>query len=292
MIGIYKIENKINGKVYIGQSVCVETRWKQHIFDDRKNSLIHLAIKKYGEDNFSFNVIEECSLAELDEKEKYWINFYQSFLREKGYNIMLGGKHQEKFSTEEIIDLWEKGLSIAEIKEKLNIARDSTISKRLKHLESYSIKESHSRGAYKAFSEGKILLNIHDTFNCPVYQYALTGEYIAEYKNISAAANNFTTRPNNTDNIRMVLRGIRKTAYGYQWRKEKVEKISPCSNNTGKLIICINTQQLFLSSKQAAKWANIKTPGNIVACCKGKRKSAGKHPETGEKLFWKYYEDN
>jgi group I intron endonuclease len=61
MTGIYKITNKINGKVYIGQSINIERRWKEHISDKRKNSLIHLAIEKYGEKNFNFEIIEECS---------------------------------------------------------------------------------------------------------------------------------------------------------------------------------------------------------------------------------------
>lgn len=66
MIGIYKITNKINGKIYIGQSINIERRWKEHIFDNRKNSLIHLAIIKYGKENFSFEVIEECNQKELN----------------------------------------------------------------------------------------------------------------------------------------------------------------------------------------------------------------------------------
>ena len=57
---VYKITNKLNNKIYIGQSVNIERRWKEHICDNRKNSLIHLAIQKYGKDNFDFEVIEEC----------------------------------------------------------------------------------------------------------------------------------------------------------------------------------------------------------------------------------------
>lgn len=90
--GIYKITNQINGKVYIGQSVNIEKRWTKH----RKASEtldypIYRAMRKYSLENFSFEIIEECSLSELDKRESFWIQFYNSALQEKGYNLTLGG---------------------------------------------------------------------------------------------------------------------------------------------------------------------------------------------------------
>ena len=59
MIGIYKITNLINDKKYVGQSIHIDRRWKEHIYQNR-NSAIHQAIEKYGIENFIFEIIEEC----------------------------------------------------------------------------------------------------------------------------------------------------------------------------------------------------------------------------------------
>ena len=101
MIGIYKIENKINGKIYIGQSVDIVERWKQHgykAFNQKEvayNSAIHAAFRKYGIENFELTVLEECEVSELDEKERYWIQKLNS-LTPTGYNILQGGQQFRK----------------------------------------------------------------------------------------------------------------------------------------------------------------------------------------------------
>ena len=80
MMGIYKIENLINGKVYIGQSVNIKERWNEHKLINSRTSKealkkqkypLYLALEKYGLDNFSFEVIEECSIEELNEKNNF-----------------------------------------------------------------------------------------------------------------------------------------------------------------------------------------------------------------------------
>lgn len=97
MVGIYKITNNKNGKIYVGQSIDIYDRWKQHkykAFNSKEkgyNSAIHLAFRKYGIENFSFEVIEECQQDKLDEKEQYWIKKLNS-LSPNGYNILLGGQ--------------------------------------------------------------------------------------------------------------------------------------------------------------------------------------------------------
>lgn len=83
--GIYKIENLINHKVYIGQSIHIEKRWKEHCIPSAK-SLVGKAIQKYGKENFSFQIVEECEEHLLNEKESYYIQYYQSLIP-KGYNI-------------------------------------------------------------------------------------------------------------------------------------------------------------------------------------------------------------
>lgn len=89
--GIYKIENLINHKCYIGQSINIEFRFQKHK-NASDNFLIHKAFKKYGIENFSFTIIEECSKKELDEKEKFWIKQYNS-LTPNGYNMIPGGSN-------------------------------------------------------------------------------------------------------------------------------------------------------------------------------------------------------
>lgn len=93
MIGIYKIENIINGKVYVGQSVNIKQRWAEHRSMLRnnyhENQHLQNAWNKYGEENFIHSIIEECTQEQLNEREKYWMDYYESYKREKGYNISM-----------------------------------------------------------------------------------------------------------------------------------------------------------------------------------------------------------
>lgn len=95
---IYKITNDINEKVYIGQTSKSRPtdRWSQHKSDsknirDKDNSILHNAMHKYGVEHFYFEIIEEVNNYFLDEREIYWIKFYNS-KTPNGYNISEGGK--------------------------------------------------------------------------------------------------------------------------------------------------------------------------------------------------------
>lgn len=94
-IGIYCFENLTNNKKYIGQSVNVGERIMAHVYMLRggydESIVLQNAWNKYGEKNFDFRIIEECSYEELNEKEKYWINELRSHIFFDGYNISLGG---------------------------------------------------------------------------------------------------------------------------------------------------------------------------------------------------------
>ena len=85
--GIYKITNNANGKVYIGQSQNMYERWNQHRTALKSG---HHANREMQKDwnkssrGFRWDVVEYCSLKELNEREKYWIEYYDSI--EKGYN--------------------------------------------------------------------------------------------------------------------------------------------------------------------------------------------------------------
>ena len=90
MIGIYKIENLNNGKIYIGQSNDIERRFYEHKTKGKTSRIpLDTEIQKEGVSSFSYEIIEECSIEELNQKETYWINFYQSNI--DGYNKNEGG---------------------------------------------------------------------------------------------------------------------------------------------------------------------------------------------------------
>lgn len=93
MSTIYMHKNKINGKVYIGQTIQqVEDRWKNGT-GYKTCYIFYSAIQKYGWDNFEHIILEQgdWTQEELNEKEKYYINLYDSTNSNKGYNITKGG---------------------------------------------------------------------------------------------------------------------------------------------------------------------------------------------------------
>ena len=90
-MGIYKITNLINGKVYIGQSVNIEYRWQQEKHFQGVNDHLKSAFLKYGLENFCFEILEECQQEELNKKECFYIKNYNSFDRNFGYNETTGG---------------------------------------------------------------------------------------------------------------------------------------------------------------------------------------------------------
>lgn len=92
MAVIYKITNKENNKVYIGQTIQKpELRWYHHLEEASlgSNLKFHRALRKYGKDSFNWEIIETVEPEKLNEREKYWISFYDSY--KNGYNSTLGG---------------------------------------------------------------------------------------------------------------------------------------------------------------------------------------------------------
>ena len=103
MIGIYKSENKINGKCYVGQSIDIQNRWnihKTHLKNNyHHNIYLQRAWNKYGEDNFKFEILELCLEDELDSKEIEWIDRLRSYIYftdSNGYNMNIGGDGNRK----------------------------------------------------------------------------------------------------------------------------------------------------------------------------------------------------
>ena len=107
---IYKITNKINGKVYIGQTIkTVEKRFTQHKNNSNKTYfsqiVLYKAFNKYGIENFICETIEKVPNEELNNREKYWINYYDSYFN--GYNSTLGGRLVELYNWD-VDDIIEK----------------------------------------------------------------------------------------------------------------------------------------------------------------------------------------
>ena len=116
---IYKITNTINGKSYIGQTIQnVKERFYQHCAIKCSkvvsNMAIHRAIKKYGKSNFTVEVIEEIDSANLNDRERYWIKYYNSY--NNGYNSTKGGqdgcKPFKDLDVESIIKEYNTGKSL------------------------------------------------------------------------------------------------------------------------------------------------------------------------------------
>lgn len=166
-IGIYKIQNKINGKVYIGQSQNVEFRCKEHREILRKNShrnhKIQNAWNKDGEDNFTFELLEECTLEQLDEKEIFYIKKFNSY--ENGYNLTEGGggvrgwHHSQEFK--DMISLNNKTRPYSEKSRQRLIEYNKT--RNYKHSEETKRKisesnkgKTYSEETHKRFHEGQL----------------------------------------------------------------------------------------------------------------------------------------
>lgn len=90
MIGIYMYENKRNGKKYIGQSTNIQRRKEEHLKWPSPYSRFDIELQAIGEDQFTFSILEECSVDCLDERETYWIKYYDSV--NTGYNLTYGGQ--------------------------------------------------------------------------------------------------------------------------------------------------------------------------------------------------------
>lgn len=131
---IYKYTNKINGKSYIGQTVRpMSIRNQRHLTDAKNNDnlIFHRAIKKYGIENFKLTIIEDSIDVDiLDNREKYWIKYYNTYyLNNNGYNMTEGGSWgnaPRKLSDSNIIkikdDLLHTGILFTEIANKYGVS--------------------------------------------------------------------------------------------------------------------------------------------------------------------------
>lgn len=139
MTGIYKITNLVNGKSYIGQSVSISERWRAHRHrpfnsnSKQYNSPLYRAIRKYGLQNFKFEVLEQCEKDCLDKKEIAYIKYYNTTNPDFGYNLTSGGSGNAStdansiLSTEQVFEIYDllanTNLSEQEIADKYKVSQ-------------------------------------------------------------------------------------------------------------------------------------------------------------------------
>ena len=130
---IYKISNSINNKVYIGKTLStIEKRFLEHqkdcFKDEEEIRPLYRAMRKYGTEKFSIELIEEVPIEYLSEREKYWIDYYQSY--GNGYNATLGGDGKQLYDYNAIVVGFRSGRLVKELAEEFGCCSD-TIRKAL-----------------------------------------------------------------------------------------------------------------------------------------------------------------
>ena len=240
LCGVYKITNNVNGKVYIGQSVSIQTRWKEHRNSlrrgDSRCTLLQRAWNKHGEENFSFEILELCTEDMLDEVEIMYINMYDSC--NNGYNIESGGNSNKRLSenTKELLRQSHLGKKMS----------DETLRKM-----------SESRMGDKN----------------PMYGKTHSQE---ARKKISESKKGKPGRPQ-TD---VQKERSRLANLGKPKSEETRRKISEANkghipyNKNPRPVYCIELNQIFDTASDAGKRLNIHS-SNIINCCEHIRKTCG-----------------
>lgn len=211
MAYIYKITNNINDKIYIGQTnYILSERLHQHYLDSkkqhRKNRPLYQAINKYGIENFSIELIEETD--NPLEREIYWIEYYGSF--KNGYNATMGGNGKRYLDYDLIISTYNQLQNINKVAKILNVDQGSIST----ILNMYNINIIHGGEVTKRQSS-KIVAMIDKN----------TNQIIKVFSSHMDAARWLITNNKSSDKdikiagrIGSVVKGKRKTAYGYKWK--------------------------------------------------------------------------
>jgi hypothetical protein len=159
-------------------------------------------MKKYGIENFTIQEIESVSVDNINERERYWIEYYQSF--KNGYNATIGGDGRPYIDYDLVVETYNKCLNQKEVSRQLNI--DGNTVRKILKLKGIEILNNPT---VNILQHGK-----------SVYQFSLDGEYIASYPSARQAAKSVTTKTGNggaASHIISVCNGKRYSAYGYIW---------------------------------------------------------------------------
>lgn len=260
---IYKITNKINSKIYIGQtSGTIEKRFKEHIKQSKYNDTFHLyrAMRKYGIENFEIEEIEECEDSLLSQKEKYYIKYFDSY--KNGYNMTIGGDGVVKYDYREIADKYLELKCEKYVTDFFNCS-PSVVQKAC---QKYNIEIK------KGLSE----------------TYWNSEKGIERKKQISQWAKEQNANKVISEESRQKMSKARKgrfkgkdnPMYGKSFTEEHKQKLIE-NSGIAKPVKCIETGEIFSSALQASKKVGLKSSAGISKCCSGERRTAGK-------LHWEF----
>lgn len=212
MAYIYKITNKINGKIYIGKTMfSPEKRWKEHCKDYKKENFekrpLYSAMRKYGIENFLLSTIEQCDDTIVNDREVYWIEYFQSF--KNGYNATIGGDGKHYLDYNLICETYKQVQNAVKTAEICGCHPDSV--KRILKEKKIEITLS-SEIAKKETSK---MIN----------QYDLKNNYIKTFPSINDAARYIQSLSPERANLSGIAQHItavakdkRKTAYKFIWK--------------------------------------------------------------------------
>lgn len=217
MAFIYKITNNYNNKVYIGQTIREPSlRWNEHKSEAFSSSKrhgyhyhLHSAMRKYGLEYFSFNIIDSCPDEQRFKLETKYILEYHSNDPNFGYNCVIEGSGRTIYSSEEILWLWDKGLSRNEIANLIG-ADAMTVGTRL-HSFGISHEEIVNRKKQEKWSEWQ---------SKAVLQYTVEGIFIKEWP----SATSCSIAGYNQSAVSNVCRQEQKSAYGFLWKYKEDER--------------------------------------------------------------------
>lgn len=229
MIGIYKITNLINNHCYVGLSNNIERRWKEHITPkniNNKKTNIAKAFRKYGIANFKFEVLEECSIEQLNVKEQYYIQILKPI-----YNMNKGGKGNlgHKLSNEFKDYLrkvakqqWENKTE----EEKKKQIKNNLTGPKVGHMVSEDTRDKLRKanlGKKQSLdtimkrsrsNKGKLKGNTNGNKKVAMLDIE-TLRIIKTFESVKAAAKYVGARP---EMISVVLKGKRNKTKGYKWK--------------------------------------------------------------------------
>lgn len=291
MIGIYKYENLLNGNCYIGQSTNIEKRKQQHLYDaknleTRQGTGVDYAIAKYGIENFSFEIVEECSTEELDDREIYWIKYYNSY--NNGYNKSIGGKSLRKEEHPRAILTEQQVWEIREAYGKKELRRHEVFEKYL----DLGITE---RGLKKIW-DGETWSDVHmDVYTKENKQWHKDNDRMAIRSQVGLSSDD--RKISNKEELQLWMKdkeaGMSINAIAKKYKRDNgtIEKylndpslINKKTKYNGRKVQNIETGKIFNSIKSAAKWAGC--GATTLTRHLTSDKKAGNIPETGEPATW------
>ena len=206
MAYIYCITNNINGKQYVGKTnFSIERRWKEHCKDAKRERCekrpLYSAINKYGKDNFTVSLLEECSAEDSAKREEYWIDKLNTY-GSSGYNATRGGDSKKYYNYEELAQSYVELGTVQAVTEKY-------------HCDKATVKVACAENNVEIASGQEINKR---TRSMPVIMLDITGnEELMTFDSLHDAER-YLKKKSAGHHISEVCRGIRKIAYGYKWK--------------------------------------------------------------------------